>query len=103
MNAPMREGPVPSQFAPPGGGFRAEDILNLLRRNIWLIVAICATTLAVTASYLSVQPDIYRAQAAMELTDRQSARELAGSIVASQSAEIDLLQAMLAERGAPPA
>ena len=60
MNAPMREGPVPSQFAPPGGGFRAEDILNLLRRNLWLIVAVCATTLAVTASYLSVQPDIYR-------------------------------------------
>ena len=71
MNAPMREGPVPGHFASPGGGYRAEDILNLVRRNIWLILAICATTLAVTAGYLSVQPDIYRAQAAMELTNSE--------------------------------
>jgi len=71
MNAPMREGPAPGHFAPPGGGFRAEDVLNLVRRNIWLIVAVCAASLAVTAGYLSVQPDLYRAQAAMELTNSE--------------------------------
>lgn len=43
------------------------------------------------------------AQAALELTDRPAVGALAGSIVASQRAEIDLLQGMLADRGAPPA
>ena len=69
MNVPMRDAPIPPQFTASRGGVGAEDLLNLIRRNIWLMVTVCAATLALTAAYLSVQPDVYRAQAAMELTN----------------------------------
>lgn len=72
MNVSMREGALSPQFAPGrGNGVNAEDVLNLVRRNVWLILAVCAATLTLTAAYLSGQPDIYRAQAAMELTNSE--------------------------------
>jgi len=71
MNVSMRDAPLPSQFAAGRSGIGAEDLLNLIRRNIWLMMAVCAATLALTAAYLSVQPDVYRAQAAMELTNSE--------------------------------
>lgn len=72
MNLSVREAPIPAQFGTSrGSGVSAEDLLNLIRRNIWLIVVVCTATLALTASYLSVQPDVYRAQAAMELTNSE--------------------------------
>lgn len=70
MNVLMREDQLSPQLA-ARTSMGAEDFLNLIRRNIWLIVAVCTATLALTASYLSVQPDMYRAQAAMELTNAE--------------------------------
>lgn len=43
------------------------------------------------------------AQTALALSSRPSVRQLAQSIVDSQSAEITAMQAMLRDRGAPPA
>ena len=48
------------------------------------------------------QAAVPMAEAVLEETDRPEVRQLAGAIVASQKAEIEVMRDLLAERGAKP-
>lgn len=49
----------------------ADELMQLLRRNLWLMLLVVAAVMAATAAYLSVQPEEYRARAAMVLTNKE--------------------------------
>lgn len=72
MNVAMTRrppGPAPVQSRPER--FDAEDIVQLIRRNLWLMLAVLVAVLAATWLYLSRQEDVFTAQAEMALTSSE--------------------------------
>ncbi len=72
MNDPIRRPrqpakPVPSRVE----RMDSEEFIQLLRQNVWMILAVVAAVMAGTVWYLSRQTPVYTAQSAMALTNSE--------------------------------
>lgn len=48
-----------------------DELMQLMRRNLWMMVLVALTITAITAAYLSTRTPIFRTQAAMVLTNSE--------------------------------
>lgn len=72
MNDPIRRPRQPAKAIPSRiERMDSEEFIQLLRQNIWLILAVVATVMGATAWYLSRQTPIYTAHSAMALTNSE--------------------------------
>ncbi|MFD1794961.1 AAA family ATPase [Paracoccus aurantiacus] len=73
MNDPIRRRPRQPVKAAPARVERmdSEEFMQLLRRNIWLILVVVLLVIGGTAAYLMRQTPLYSAQSAMALTNSE--------------------------------
>lgn len=72
MNDPIRRPRQPTKSVPSRiQRMDSEEFIQLLRQNIWLILAVVAMVMGGTAYYLSRQTPVYTAQSAMALTNSE--------------------------------
>ena len=72
MNDPIRRPRQPAKAVPTRiERMDSEEFIQLLRQNVWLILAVVAMVMGATAWYLSRQTPTYTAQSAMALTNSE--------------------------------
>ncbi|MFV0292170.1 MAG: AAA family ATPase [Paracoccus sp. (in: a-proteobacteria)] len=91
MNGPTRHHLSPKRMSPRPERLDSEEFVQLLRRNLWLIILVVFAAMAGTAWYLSRQTPLFRAEAAMALT----ASEVRISQVDTQMEVYDLTRAQV--------
>ena len=72
MNDPIRRPRQPTKPVPTRiERMDSEEFIQLLRQNVWLILAVAAVVMAGTAWYLQRETPVYTAQSAMALTNSE--------------------------------
>ena len=96
---PVRHNGSPAAGSGPGAEVQIRDVVNLVRRNLWLILGIAAAIIGATAWVTWTTPPVYEAHTTIHVDeDRSSLPELSYLTNVLRSSDVETEMALLRAR-----